>query len=101
VASSIAHRTGELRFVPLLGALFVALASAAARVADRSRDRSTGELRGCSLNNAIAGALELGLGAGEIAAAVKMAGYIQKRASEMTADKATHTLDELRGVAAG
>ena len=30
-----------------------------------------------------------------------MAGYVQKRASEMTADKATHTLDELRGVAAG
>ena len=49
----------------------------------------------------IAGALELGLSAGEIAAAVKMAGYVQKRASEMTADKATHTLDELRGVAAG
>ena len=49
----------------------------------------------------IAGAFELGLSAGEIAAAVKMAGYVQKRASEMTADKATHTLDELRGVAAG
>jgi AhpD family alkylhydroperoxidase len=48
-----------------------------------------------------AGALELGLSAREIAAAVKMAGYVQKRASEMTADKATHTLDELRGVAAG
>jgi AhpD family alkylhydroperoxidase len=49
----------------------------------------------------IAGALELGLSAREIAAAVKMAGYVQKRASEMTAEKATHTLDELRGVAAG
>ena len=49
----------------------------------------------------IAGALELGLSAGEITAAAKMAGYVQKRASEMTADKATHTLDELRGVAAG
>jgi 4-carboxymuconolactone decarboxylase len=50
----------------------------------------------------IAGALELGLSAGEIAAAVKRAGYVQKRASEMTADKATHKLDELlRGVAAG
>jgi hypothetical protein len=30
-----------------------------------------------------------------------MAGYVQKRASEMTADKATHTLDELGGVARG
>jgi AhpD family alkylhydroperoxidase len=49
----------------------------------------------------IAGALKLGLSAGEVLAAVKMAGYVQKRASEMTADKATHTLDELRGVAAG
>jgi AhpD family alkylhydroperoxidase len=49
----------------------------------------------------IAGSLELGLSAGEIAAAVKMAGYVQRRASEMTADKATHGLDELRGVAAG
>jgi alkylhydroperoxidase/carboxymuconolactone decarboxylase family protein YurZ len=49
----------------------------------------------------IAGALELGLSAREIAAAVKMAGYVQKRASEMTADKATHTLDELRGVGVG
>ena len=49
----------------------------------------------------VAGALELGLSAREIAAAVKMAGYVQKRAGEMTADKATHTLDELRGVAAG
>ena len=47
----------------------------------------------------IAGALVLGLSAGEIAAAVKMAAYVQKRASEMTADKATHTLDESAGVA--
>ena len=49
----------------------------------------------------IAGGLELGLGAGEIAAAVKMAGFVQKRASEMTADRATHALDELGGVAVG
>jgi AhpD family alkylhydroperoxidase len=49
----------------------------------------------------IAGALEFGLSAREIAAAVEMAAYVQKRASEMTADKATHTLDELRGVAVG
>jgi AhpD family alkylhydroperoxidase len=47
----------------------------------------------------IAGALELGLSASEIAAAVKMASYVQKRASEMTAGKATHTVDELAGVA--
>lgn len=39
--------------------------------------------------------------AGEVAAAVKMAGYVQKRTSEMTADKATHAVHELRGVAAG
>lgn len=30
---------------------------------------------------------------------LKMAGYVQKRASEMTADKATHTLDQHGGVA--
>lgn len=53
------------------------------------------------LGRHIAGALELGLSAGEIAAATKMAGYVQKRAGEMTADNATHALDELRGVAAG
>jgi AhpD family alkylhydroperoxidase len=47
----------------------------------------------------IAGALALGLSASEIAAAVKMASYVQKRASEMTAGKATHTVDELAGVA--
>jgi AhpD family alkylhydroperoxidase len=47
----------------------------------------------------IARAFEPGLSASEVAAALKMAGYVQKRASEMTADKATHTLDELAGVA--
>jgi AhpD family alkylhydroperoxidase len=45
----------------------------------------------------IAAALELGLSSGELAAAARMAGYVQKRASEMTADKATHTLEELGG----
>jgi len=49
----------------------------------------------------IAAALELGLSAREVAAAVKMAGYVQKRAGEMTADKATHTLEELAGVGGG
>jgi AhpD family alkylhydroperoxidase len=51
------------------------------------------------LERHIAGALELGFSLGEIAAALKMAGYVQKRASEMTADKATHTLDQHGGVA--
>ena len=50
------------------------------------------------LERHIAAALALGLSAGEVAAALKMAGYVQKRAGEMTADKATHTLDELAGV---
>jgi AhpD family alkylhydroperoxidase len=49
----------------------------------------------------IAVALDVGLSSGEVAAAVKMAGYVQKRAGEMTADRATHTLDELAGIAAG
>lgn len=49
----------------------------------------------------IGAALALGLSAGEVAAAARMAGYVQKRASEMTADKATHTLEELGGVAGG
>ena len=47
----------------------------------------------------IAAALELGLSAAEIAAAGKMAGYVQQRASEMTADAATHALDELTALA--
>ena len=49
----------------------------------------------------IAAAPELGLGPGEITAAVKMAGYVQKRASEMTAAAATGALDELSRVPAG
>src|SRR5919202_3632341 len=36
----------------------------------------------------------VGVSASELAAAASMARYVQKRASEMTADKATHTLDE-------
>jgi AhpD family alkylhydroperoxidase len=46
-------------------------------------------------------ALERELSAAEVAAALKAAAYVQKRASEMTADKATHVLDEQRGGAAG
>ena len=53
------------------------------------------------LERHIAAALELGLRPGEVTAALKMAGYVQKRASEMTANRARHTLDELAGVAAG
>ena len=49
----------------------------------------------------IAAALELGLSPREVLAAVKMAGYVQNRAGEMTADKATHTLEELAGVGGG
>ena len=47
------------------------------------------------LDRHIAAALELGLSAAEIAAAIRMAGHVQKRAAGMTADKAAHTLDEL------
>lgn len=52
------------------------------------------------LQRHIAVALGLGLSPAEVLAAARMAGYVQKRASEMTADKAAHALDELRGVAA-
>ena len=45
------------------------------------------------LERRVAAAFAHGLGAGEIAAALKMAGYVQKRAGEMTADKARHALD--------
>ena len=51
------------------------------------------------LEHHIAAALELALSAGEVAAALKMAGYVQERASEMTATAATHALDELAGAA--
>src|SRR5512133_3949983 len=51
------------------------------------------------LGRHIAAALELGLGSTEIAAAARMAAYVQQRAREMTADKAIHTLAELAGVA--
>ena len=53
------------------------------------------------LERHIAAAVEPGLSAREVAAALKMAGYVQKRASEMTATAATRALDERAGVAAG
>jgi AhpD family alkylhydroperoxidase len=51
------------------------------------------------LEHHIAAALDLGLSSAEVEAAIRTAGYVQKRASGMTADKATLTLEELAGVA--
>lgn len=51
------------------------------------------------LERHIAAALEHGLTPTEVAAAIKMASYVQNRASEITADKAKHALDQLAGVA--
>ena len=88
----------------LLGSHTVAVEAASAASARAQALAALGASVGANshalLERHIAGALELGLSASEIAAALKMAGYVQKRASEMTADKATHTLDELAGVAA-
>lgn len=53
------------------------------------------------LGRHIAAALEVGLSAAQVAAAARMAQYVQDRASGMTADKARHTLDELSAVAGG
>jgi hypothetical protein len=50
------------------------------------------------LQRQIAAALALGLSSAEVAAAARMAEYVQRRAGEMTAEKATQTLDELGGV---
>ena len=41
----------------------------------------------------IATALEMGLGSAEVEAALKTAEYVQQRAGEMTAEKATHALE--------
>ena len=46
----------------------------------------------------IALALEVGLSASELTTAARTAAYVQKHASEMTADKAAHTLEELAAV---
>jgi AhpD family alkylhydroperoxidase len=48
----------------------------------------------------IGAALEAGLTAPQVEAALKMAGYVQQRASEMTAERATHDLEEAGGAAA-
>jgi AhpD family alkylhydroperoxidase len=53
------------------------------------------------LRGHIAAALERGLSAGEVKAAVKMAAYVQQRASEMTAESAKHALDQLGSAVGG
>lgn len=53
------------------------------------------------LERQIDAALGLGLSAAEVTAAARMAGYVQQRASEMTADMAKRTLEELGAVAGG
>jgi AhpD family alkylhydroperoxidase len=75
-----------------------------APIAERSRTHalvSIGASVGANshplLRRHIAAALQLGLGPAEVLAAARMAGYVQKRASEITADKATSTLEELGG----
>jgi AhpD family alkylhydroperoxidase len=51
------------------------------------------------LHRHVAAAPEVGLTPAEVAAATRMAGYVQKRASEMTADAVKHALDELDAIA--
>jgi AhpD family alkylhydroperoxidase len=48
----------------------------------------------------IATALEAGLSSAEVEAALKTAEYVQQRAGEMTAEKATHVLEERGGAQA-
>jgi 4-carboxymuconolactone decarboxylase len=50
------------------------------------------------LHRHIAAAHEFGLSSAEVAAAAKMAAYVQKRAGEMTADAVKYAVDELGGV---
>lgn len=52
------------------------------------------------LREQIAAALEIGLGTAEITAAVRMAGHVQRRASEMTTASAKHVLEALDDVPA-
>jgi AhpD family alkylhydroperoxidase len=53
------------------------------------------------LRRQIVAALELGLSPVEVKAAVKMASYVQQRASELTAESAKHALDEQLELAVG
>ena len=48
----------------------------------------------------IGGALEAGLNPEQVEAALKMAEYVQQRASEMTAERATQLLDDQAGTSA-
>jgi AhpD family alkylhydroperoxidase len=79
--------------------------SAPASVAETSRlhllaslGASVGVNSHALIEREIAAALQFGLSPAEVAAAAKMASYVQNRASEMTADKAKHTLDQLSAV---
>jgi AhpD family alkylhydroperoxidase len=49
----------------------------------------------------IATSLDTGLSPAEVEAAFKMAEYVQERAAEMTAEKATHVLEERGGASDG
>jgi AhpD family alkylhydroperoxidase len=76
-------------------------------VAETSKDRelvSLGASVGANshplLDLHIPAALEAGLGPAQVEAALKVAGYVQQRAGEMTAEKATHTLEERGGASA-
>ena len=98
----LAPRIDELR-----GGSTVLIAPAPAPVGASSRARalvSLGASVGANshplIERHIAAAVEIDLRAEEVSAALKMAGYVQKRASDMTAEAATHALDELAGVAA-
>jgi AhpD family alkylhydroperoxidase len=53
------------------------------------------------LREQITSAFETTLNSAEIAAAVRVAEYVQRRASEMTAESTNHTLDELDSVVGG
>ena len=53
------------------------------------------------LHRHIAAAVEFGLSPTEVSAAIKMASYVQNRAGEITADKATAALGQVAGVARG
>lgn len=93
------------RIDALLGRGSVGVPSETAALAETSRAHalialgaSVGANSHPLLHRHIAAALELGLRLAEIAAAARMAEYVQRRAGEMTAEKATHTLDELGGV---
>jgi AhpD family alkylhydroperoxidase len=48
----------------------------------------------------IAAALDVGFAPAQVEAALKMAEYVQQRAAEMTAEKATHALEERGGASA-